>query len=71
MKNKPTRIIKVEATGDFFRRDIRPRIRLQGRWLARYGFPPEGHVVIEPIVPGELRLRYRSKAKKTGGARTR
>jgi hypothetical protein len=68
MKTKSVRTIKVEAAGDFFRHKIRPLIRLRGHWLARFGFLPEGHVVIEPIAPGELRLHYRSKAGKSRGA---
>jgi hypothetical protein len=71
MKTKSARILKVEATGDFFRRDIRPLIRLRGQWLARHGFLPEGHVVIEPVAPGELRLSYRPAARKAGGSRMR
>ena len=69
MKNKPVRIIKVEATGDFFRRDIRPLIRLRGNWLALDGFLPEGHAVIEPVAPGKLLLSYRPAAKKAGNGR--
>ena len=39
-----TRILKIEAEGDFFRRKVRPKIRLTGQWLERAGFKP-GHRV--------------------------
>jgi hypothetical protein len=38
------RILKVEETGDFYASNVRPRIRLSGRWLERAGFKP-GHGV--------------------------
>lgn len=47
---------------------LAPRIRRQGRWLARHGFLPGSHAVNGQIAPGELRLPCRSKAGKAGGA---
>jgi hypothetical protein len=32
--NLKTRILKVEETGDFWRKKTVPRIRLKGKWLA-------------------------------------
>ena len=39
-----TRTLKVETTGDFFSRKVKPAIRLKGNWLARAGFPPDSRV---------------------------
>jgi type I toxin-antitoxin system toxin SymE len=64
MKSSKVRILKIEAIGDFFRHDIRPRIRLQGHWLAQSGFQPEDHVIIEVMAPGELRLRSCRQSKR-------
>jgi hypothetical protein len=51
------RSIKVEIAGDFFRRKTHPKIRLQGQWLAKLGFPPGGRVQVIPGTLGELVLR--------------
>ena len=34
-----SRTLKIEIAGDFFRRKTYPKIRLQGKWLAKLGFP--------------------------------
>ena len=39
-----TRTLKIEATGDFWRKQVVPKIRLGGQWLERAGFKP-GHRV--------------------------
>jgi hypothetical protein len=38
------RNLKVETTGDFYRRKVKPAIRLKGNWLARAGFLPDSRV---------------------------
>ena len=47
-------VIKVEGIGDFFRREISPRIRLKGQWLLDAGLKPETHVKITSPQPGVL-----------------
>ena len=51
------RSIKIEMAGDFFRRKTYSKIRLQGQWLAKLGFPPGGRVVVVPGASGEITLR--------------
>jgi len=51
-----SRKLKIEATGDFFARKVKPRIRLTGHWLARAGFPPGEFVEIVELAPGVLTL---------------
>ncbi len=51
------RSLKIEMTGDFFRRKTCPKIRLQGQWLAKLGFPAGGRVVVVPGPSGEITLR--------------
>ncbi len=49
-----TRSLKIEATGDFWRRKIKPRIRLTGYWLERAGLKPGHRVQIRLVEPGIL-----------------
>jgi hypothetical protein len=51
------RTLKIEATGDFWRGKVRPKIRLTGRWLERAGFPPGERVTVEVTGAGCLTLR--------------
>jgi len=37
------RNLKIEATGDFWRGKVTPKIRLTGQWLEQAGFKP-GHL---------------------------
>lgn len=53
-----SRTLKVELAGDAFYRKTYPKIRLQGLWLDALGFKPNGHVIVEVIAPGEVRLKY-------------
>jgi hypothetical protein len=52
-----SRTLKVEIAGDFFRRKTHPKIRLQGQWLARLGFPPGSRVAVVPLAAGEISLK--------------
>lgn len=58
-----SRSLKIERTGDFFRKKIIPRIRLNGKWLEAAGFKP-GHRV-EICIPesGTMVLRYVEQAQ--------
>jgi len=51
------RTLKIEEDGDFFRRRIKPKIRLTGRWLERAGFKPGTHVCVTCLAPGVIELR--------------
>jgi hypothetical protein len=53
-----TRILKIEAAGDFWRNKVSPKIRLSGRWLERAGFKPGHRVEIQISQPGTLMLRF-------------
>lgn len=52
------RTLKIEATGDFWYRKIKPKIRLCGQWLERAGFRPGNHVRIISTKRGELTLQF-------------
>jgi hypothetical protein len=56
-----TRILKVEATGDFCRGKITPKIRLTGQWLERAGFRPGHHVEVHSDQSGTITLRFLSE----------
>jgi Fe2+ transport system protein FeoA len=52
-----SRTLKIEIAGDFFRRKTHPKIRLQGRWLAKLGFAPGSRVAVIPVAEGEITLK--------------
>jgi len=52
-----TRSLKIEMAGDSFRQKTFPKIRLQGQWLAKLGFPAGSRVVVVPMATGEIILR--------------
>lgn len=43
--------------GDFFKGKTHPKIRLEGQWLARLGFPPGSRVAVVPMAEGEIILK--------------
>lgn len=51
-----SRSIKIEESGDFFGRKIKPQIRLQGKWLEAAGFRPGARVTVEFRASGQLVL---------------
>jgi hypothetical protein len=53
----PIRTLKIEASGDAWKRAIKPKIRLTGRWLERAGFKPDTHVHVRYVAPGVIELR--------------
>jgi hypothetical protein len=61
-----TRSLKIEATGDFWRGRIKPRIRIAGQWLARAGFKPGHRVEVQCPEPGTLSLHFIESAESTG-----
>ncbi len=52
------RTLKIEATGDFWRGKVIPKVRLTGQWLERAGFKPGHRVEVTLEQTGELRLRF-------------
>ena len=52
-----TRSLKIEATGDFFKGLVKPKIRVSGRWLERAGFRPGGRVSLKCVAPGIIKLQ--------------
>jgi hypothetical protein len=52
-----TRTLKIEATGDFWRGKVVPKVRLTGQWLERAGFKPGQRVEVVLAQPGVLTLR--------------
>jgi hypothetical protein len=55
-----TRHLKIEAAGDYWVGQVRPKIRLMGRWLEQAGFQPGDHVTVISVAPGILELRTSS-----------
>ena len=51
------RTLKIEADGDFFKGNIKPKIRIMGQWLQRAGFTPGNRVKVTCIAPGIIELR--------------
>jgi len=58
MKHR-TRTLKIEESGDFWRRKTHPIVRLKGRWLQAAGFPPGNHLTLTVLSPGVIELRLR------------
>ena len=53
----PRRMLKIEASGDFWKGLIKPKIRITGRWLERAGFRPGNRVHVTCVAPGVIELR--------------
>ena len=51
------RTLKVQDVGDYFRKEVTPQIRLQGKWLLAAGLKPETHVRITNPQPGVLIIK--------------
>lgn len=52
-----SRTLKVLDSGDPFRKDVKPQIRLEGKWLLKAGVVPEDRVEVLNPSPGILVLR--------------
>jgi hypothetical protein len=50
------RTLKVEKTGDYFYRRVKPAIRLKGNWLERAGFQPDSRARIIVRETGVLEI---------------
>jgi hypothetical protein len=53
----PIRTLTIEAHGDFWKKLIKPKIRLTGYWLERAGFRPGNRVRVICVAPGVIELR--------------
>ena len=51
------RTLKIEESGDRWRGKIKPKIRLQGKWLETAGFKAGNRVSVKCIAPGFIELR--------------
>jgi hypothetical protein len=51
------RVLKVHDSGDHYRKEVKPQIRLEGKWLLKAGIFPEGRVEVLNPHPGMLVLR--------------
>jgi hypothetical protein len=61
-----TRSLKIEATGDAWRGEIKPKIRLTGYWLERAGFKPGHRIEVQCPQPGTLSIHFIESAESTG-----
>jgi hypothetical protein len=53
-----SRRLKIETSGDKFLRNIKPKIRITGRWLERAGFKPGHHVEVRVAEQGSISLHF-------------
>jgi len=51
------RTLKVQDTGDFYKKEVRPAIRLQGKWLLVAGLQPGKQVQVTNPQQGVLILK--------------
>jgi hypothetical protein len=51
------RVLKVQDSGDHYRKEVKPQIRLEGKWLLKAGLVPEDKVEVSNPHPGTLVLR--------------
>ena len=52
--NKNSRTLKVQDVGDYYRKEVVPQIKLQGKWLVDAGIQPDTHVQVTNPQPGVL-----------------
>jgi multidrug efflux pump subunit AcrA (membrane-fusion protein) len=48
------RKLKVQDAGDYFRKEVKPKIQLQGKWLLHAGLKPGQQVHVSNPQPGVL-----------------
>jgi len=49
--------LKIHDVGDYFRKEVIPQIRLQGKWLLSAGLQPDTKVQVSNPQPGVLVLK--------------
>jgi len=52
-----SRSLKIEPMGDFFKKKVKPIIRIKGNWLERAGFAPGHRVQVNCLAPGVMEIR--------------
>ena len=52
-----SRTLKVQDSGDPYRKEVKPQIRLEGKWLLKAGVVPEDRIEVLNPSPGILVLR--------------
>ncbi len=60
LRNEPrrsVRVLKIEAEGVAWKRPLKPKLRLTGRWLERAGFKPGDYVRITCVAHGIMEMR--------------
>ena len=50
------RELKIESTGDFYKGQVKPKIRISGIWLEKAGFKPGGRVSLKCVAPGIIEM---------------
>ena len=56
-----SRILKIQDIGDSYKKEVKPQIRLQGKWLAIAGLQPGFFVKITNPQPGILLIQCLEK----------
>jgi len=51
------RVLRVQNIGDFYRKEVKPQVRLQGKWLLNAGLQPGSKVQITNPRIGELVIK--------------
>lgn len=51
------RKLTVQDVGDYFKKEVKPQIRLQGLWLIKAGLKPGSQVQVTNPQPGVLILQ--------------
>ena len=51
------RQLKVQDTGDYYRKEQKPSIRLEGKWLVQAGILGDDVVEVEVISAGEIHIK--------------
>ena len=63
MKQVNDRALKIQECGDFYRKEILPSIKLQGKWLIRAGFESSKQVLVTNPSPGVLVITVQKEEK--------
>jgi hypothetical protein len=64
------RSLKIEAAGDFAAHQIKPQIRLMGRWLQQAGFHPGQRVRVVCLRPGLIELHAGAGGESAANSQT-
>lgn len=56
-KGKQTHILKIQDVGDRYKKQVRLKVRLEGKWLCDAGFNAEERVIVSNPEKGKLVVR--------------